>query len=421
MNVSLKTWQNHLEIGIKCLSEGNISEAEKHLEISMTEAEQIGVPVIIAFSQRLLATAYLRNDKLDEAQRGFQRALEYCQMLENKKGIAEAKAGLANVSFINGQYTKSISLYKEALSSYPQGSSSLRLAVMYTDLGQVYVRMKEWTKAEECFTKGCKLCRECDYDKGEAEIDLYLGEINYNQGKINVAKRKFTEAARVFSLIGEEVSLANALQYLAFLMLEKERYDEALLYQYRVIALYFKNRLYAEVSESYYLLSNIFQALKLLDEAEQSLNLSLRYYKGYELGLALRYHGLAMVAIMKKEYVEAQRYYYEALRYFQFFGDGSKVGDVCEELTFLLKYKDVDFHNNYLKEVSFRYLNKDISKYEIMTKLAYSLKNKGNDIVALKCGWKALEIAKANKYETLEIEKLIQNISESIRKSRGYF
>jgi len=158
-----------------------------------------------------------------------------------------------------------------------------------------------------------------------------------------------------------------------------------------------------------------------LDEAEQSLNLSLRYYKGYELGLALRYHGLAMVAIMKKEYVEAQRYYYEALRYFQFFGDGSKVGDVCEELTFLLKYKDVDFHNNYLKEVSFRYLNKDISKYEIMTKLAYSLKNKGNDIVALKCGWKALEIAKANKYETLEIEKLIQNISESIRKSRGYF
>lgn len=421
MNVSLKMWQKHLEMGIKYLSEGNIAEAEKQLLLSMLEAEKIGVPVIIAFSQRLLATAYVRNDKLNEAQSGFQRALEYCQMLENRKGIAEAKAGLASVAYINGEYTKAISLYNKAISIYPQESSTLRLAVMYNDLGQVYVRVKKWKKAEGCFIKGRDLCRQYGYEKGEAEINLYLGEIYYNLGKINEAKEKFFEAARVFSLKGENASLANALQYLTFLMLDKEMYEEALLYQYRVIALYFNNELYNEVSESYYLLSNILQALKLLDEAEQSLQLSLRYYKGYELGLAIRYHGLAIIAIMKKDYDEAKRYYYEALRYFQYFGDGSKVGDVCEELTFLLKYKDVSLNDNYLKEVSLRYLNQDISKYEIMTKLALSLKNRGNDIVALKCGWKALEIAKKNKYETLETEKLIQKISESIRKSRGAF
>ncbi len=419
MNVSLKVWQRHLETGIKCLSEGRIAEAEKQLGLSMIEAEKIGVPIIIAFSQRLLATAYVRNEKLLEAQSGFQRALEYCQMLENKKGIAEAKAGLANVAYINGQYAKSISLYNEAISFYPQESSSLRLAVMYNDLGQVYVRLKEWQKAEECFIVGGDLCRQYGYDKGEAEINLYLGEIYYNQGKITDAKEKFFEATKVFSLIGEEVSLANALQYLAFLMLDKELYEEALLYQYRVIALYFNNKLYTEVSESYYLLSNILQAIQLIDEAEQCLQLSLRYYKGYELGLAIRYHGLAIIAIMKKDYDEAKKYYYEALRYFQLFGDGGRVGDVCEELTFLLKYKDINLNDNYLKEVSLRNLDQDISRYEIMTKLALSLKNRGNDIIALKCSWKALEIAKANKYETLEAEKLIQKISESIRESRG--
>lgn len=421
MNVSLKMWQKHLEAGIKCLSEGSIGEAEIHFQISMTEAEKIGVPVIIAFSQRLLATAYVRNNKLDEAQNGFQRALEYCLMLENKKGIAEAKAGLANVAYINGQYTKALSLYNEAISNYPQESSSLRLAVMYSDLGQVNVRMKKWQQAEVCFTKGRDLCRQYGYSKGEAEINLYLGEIYYSQGKINEAKDKFIEVARFFSLIDEEVSLANALQYLAFLMLDKEEYEEALLYQYRVIALYFHNKLYTEVSESYYLLSNILQALQLLDEAEQSLQLSLRFYKGFELGLAIRYHGLAIIAIMRKDYDEAKKYYYEALKYFQFFGDGSKVGDVCEELTFLLKYKDIDLNDNYLKGIPFRNLNQDISKYEIMTKLAYTMKNRGNNLVALKCGWKALEIAKANKYETFETEKLIQNISESIRKSKGSF
>lgn len=417
MNVSLKKWQKHLETGIRSLSEGHMAEAEEHLEISMIEAENLDVPVIIAFSQRLLATVYLRNDKIDQAERGFQRALEYCQKLENKKGIAEAKAGLANVCFIKARYTEAIKLYKEAVTIYPPSSSPLRLAVLYSDFGQVHVRIKDWVKAEACFTKGWDLCRGCGYDKGEAEINLYLGEIKYNQGDLNKAKEKFTEAAKIFSSIGEEVSLANALQYLAFLMLEKDRYEEALLYQYRVVALHFNHKLYTEVSESYFLLSNILQCLKLYEEAEESLRLSLRYYKGYELGLAVRYHSLAIIAIMKKDYDEAKKHYYEALKYFQFFGDGSKVGDVCEELTFLLEYED-DRKDNYFKWLSVRYFNGGISKYDILINLAEMLQSRGNNIAALKCGWKALEIAKDNKYETLETERLIQKISETIRKTR---
>ena len=141
MNVSLKKWQKNLEKGIRCLSEGNFAEAEKHLEISMKEAENLGVPVIMAFSQRLLAAAYLRNDKIDLAERGFQYALVYCQKLENKKGMSEAKAGLANVSFIRGRYSEAIRLYEEAVNIYPPDSSPLRLAVMYSDFGQVYVKI----------------------------------------------------------------------------------------------------------------------------------------------------------------------------------------------------------------------------------------------------------------------------------------
>ena len=421
MDVSLKKWQEYLEIGIKCLSRGENADAEKHLEISLDEAEKLEVPVIIAFSQRLLATAHVRNHKMDEAEKGFRRALEYCQNLENRKGIAEAKAGLANINYLYNRYQEATTLYREAISIYPPDASSLRLAVLYNDLGQVYVRMKEWEEAKMCFSKSWKLCKESDYAKGEAEIDLYLGEINYNQGKYEEAKANFTAAVKIFSIIGEEISLANSLQYLAFLMLEEDMYEEALFYQYRVIALYFNHKLYTEISESYYILSNILQCMKLLDEAEECLKMSLRYYKGYELGLAVRYHSLAVIAIMKKNYEEAKEYYYEALRYFQFFGDGGRIGDVCEELTFLLQYKDGDVSDNYWKWLPYRYFNKEITKYDTLLSLANSLRSRGNDRAALKCSWKALEIAKAHKYETSESERLIQKISESIRKTRGSF
>jgi tetratricopeptide (TPR) repeat protein len=226
------------------------------------------------------------------------------------------------------------------------------------------------------------------------------------------------QAAKIYALLADEISLANSHQYLAFILLETNRIYEALEYQYRVIVLHFKKRQYSEVSEAYYLLSYILQYAKLLDEAEESLKLSLKYYKGHEFGFAVRYHGLAVIAIMKKEYEDAKKYYYEALKFFQFHGDGSKVGEISEELTYLLKYKDACIKQNLYKWLQGRYVNVDMPKYEVMLQLANRLKNKGNNLAALRYGWRALELAKVMKGETQEIEGLIQNLSECIRRKK---
>lgn len=416
MNVSFRKWQEQLETGIRYLSEGKSLEAEGHLQASVFEAEVLGVPVVIAFSQRLLATAQVRNNKLEEAESGFQSALRHCLQLKNNKGIAEAKAGLASIYFLKGEYTQAVYLYKQAINIYPHQSSPLRLAVLYSDLGQVYGRMKKWEKAENVFLKAGDICKHYGYKKGEGEIRLYLGEINYSQGKNQAAKEMFLEAARIFALIEDEISLANTHQSLAFILLESNQIEEALLYQNRVISLQLKHHLYLEVSEGYYLFSYILQNAKLFDQAGESLKLSLRYYQGPEFGLAVRYYSLAVLAIMKKEYEEAKKYYYEALKFFQFHGDGSKVGDLSEELTYLIKYEDTCLEENLYKWLGGRYFDAEMPKHEVMLKLANSLKNKGNHMAALRCGWKALEIAKIMKCETQEIEILIQNLSERIRK-----
>lgn len=413
MNVSLARWQKYIELGIKYLGEGNTADAEEYFLKGYREAEELSIPVVIAFSLRLLATAQVKNNKLNEAEKGFKRALQICQKLNNNKGISEAKAGLASVYFIRGKLLKAADLYNESIIVYPKEASALRLAMLYTDLGQVYLRLKKWQSAEEAFVNAIILCKNCDYTKGEGEIKLFLGEIKYGQGKLSEAQGTFKEAAKMFAVIGDEVLLANALQYLAFILFEKNLFQEALLYQNRVVALFLKNKQYSEASESYYLLGNILQYLKILDEAENSLRYSLKYYSGSEFGFAVRYQSLAVISIMKKEYIKAKEYYFNALRFFQFFGDGSKIGEISEELTFLLKYEDIFFKENWLGS---RSIKLDIPKYEIMLRLANNFKNKGNIIAALKCSWKALEIAKNLNYETEKIENFIQYLSEIIRK-----
>jgi len=418
MEGSFDKWQKLLEIGIGCLSESNLGEAEKYLEASLVEAELLAVPVVIAFSQRLLSTVQVRNNKLGEAENGFLRALKICIELNNKKGIAEAKAGLASVNFLRKQYSKSIDLYKEAISIYPPHSSPLRLAALYCDLGQVYVKASDWKKAEKVFLQAEEICKRNENPKGEAEINLCLGSICYNCGRIKEAKNRIHKSISLFTQIGDNISLADVHQYLAFIYFENQMIEEALHYQYRVIALYLKYAQYIKASESYYLLSNMLQYAKIFDQAEESLNLSLKYYEGLEFGYAIRYHSLAVLAITRKKYEQAKKYYFEALRHFQLHGDGSKVGEISEELTYLLQYEDYFIEEKLFEYLDDRGLDIQIPKYEIMLRLANCLTNRGKNMAALRCGWRALEIAKSMKCETNQIEALIQSISERIRKKK---
>jgi len=418
MEVSFEKWQKLLEIGIRYLGENNSVDAEEYLKASLVEAELLAVPVIIAFSQRLFSTAQVRNNKLGEAESGFSKALKICLELNNKKGIAEAKAGLASISFLRKQYSESIRLYKEAISIYPSNSSPLRLAALYCDLGQVYVKTNDWKDAEQAFLKAEGLCKKNENLIGEAEINLCLGSIYYTCGRIKEAKEKFHKSINLFIQLKDNISLADVHQYLSFVYFENHLLEEALLHQYRAIALYLKYDQYLKASESYYLLSNMLQYAKIWDQAEECLNLSLKYFKGSEFGYAIRYHGLAVLAISKKKYEDAKKYYFEALRLFQLYGDGSKIGEISEELTYLLKYENLFYEEKLFQYLDDKGVNIHIPKYEVMIRLANSLINKGKNIAALRCGWRALEIAKAMKCETDQIEALIQNISERIRKKK---
>jgi tetratricopeptide (TPR) repeat protein len=225
----------------------------------------------------------------------------------------------------------------------------------------------------------------------------------------------FKQAAVLFYMNRDQAALANTQQYLAFLCLENNQIEEALHYQYRVICLYLKCGRSKEISESYYFASNILQFYRHYDEAAGCLEISLKYYNGFELGLAIRYHSMAIVALMKKDYENAKKFYLQALKFFQFHGDGQKIGEISEELTFLLKYGDTCAKPDLYKQMEERYNDGDMSKYEIMLQLANSLNNKGKNLAALRCGWRALAIARAMEYETEEPELMIKIISARIR------
>ncbi|ADY56370.1 Tetratricopeptide TPR_1 repeat-containing protein [Syntrophobotulus glycolicus DSM 8271] len=417
MGINFDEWQNYIKYGIKYLGEGNTAEAESFFKKSLQEAEKYGNLVFIAFSLRLLSTAQVKNRKFELAEKGFRKALIYCEKLENRKGISEATAGLGSVYYCLELYDQAEKWYERAIEAYPEDASRIRLAMLYTDLGNVYSKTRRWEKAELLFQRACQICERSSFSKGQGELMLLLGEVYYGQGECSKAKKYFSEAARIFAVIEDWYFLANALQHLAFILLEEGRYHEALLYLNRAICIYAKQEASGELSESYYLLANICQNLKLLDEAEASVFTSMKFYRGDDLGYAIRFQMIAIISILKKKYEKAKEHYSEALRYYQRFGDSLKIGEICEELTYLLKYENL-FQENFVDLLSLRSQNAKLPKHKLMFYFALAMEGTGKNMNALKFGWKALELAKLLEDETEEIETFIQELSQKIRRNK---
>lgn len=418
MEINFNEWQNYMKYGIKSLGNGDALAAEKYFQKSLFEAEKYGNLVFTAFSLRLLATAQVKNQKYAQAEEGFRKALKYCEKINNCKGISEAMAGLGSVFFYLKDYDQSIMWYEKAINVYPEEASLIRLAMLYSDLGNIYLKTNKFSKAEKLYLKARRICEDSSFSKGQGEILLLLGEVYFRQGAFQKAKKQYIKATAIFVQIEDWHFLANTLQHMAFIMFEKKEYHSALLYLSRAVSIFLRLEAEEELSESYFLFGSIWQCLRCFDEAEDSIILSIKYYHGEELGYAVRYQTMAIISIYKRKYFKAKEHYSEALRYYQYFGDSMKIGEICEELTFLIKYENNLFKDDTLALANLRNKEAELPKYKLLLTFAMAMGRMGKDLHALKFGWKALELAKVSEYQTEEIEVFIQELSEKIRRNK---
>jgi hypothetical protein len=179
----LSVWRTLMEKGTQYLGEEQYLKAEEYFSQGLIKAYQLTVPEIVAFSLRLLATVRVRLGNLELAEEGFQGALRICQDIQNAKGMAEAWAGLASVSVKKGMLSEAGKEFKQAISIYPSSSPPLRLGILYVDLGQVYAALEDWTRANRAYIQAHGICRSNGFPKGEAELDVLLGELCFRQGK----------------------------------------------------------------------------------------------------------------------------------------------------------------------------------------------------------------------------------------------
>lgn len=410
----LSIWRNLMEDGTKCLGETEYLKAENSFSQGLQIAHQLTVPEIIAFTLRLLATVRVRLEKLDLAEQGFREALRICLELQNKKGMAEAWAGLASVSVKKGKLREACKEYEQAISVYPSASPPLRLGMLYADLGQVYARLEEGNKAQKAYIKAREICRRKGFPKGEGELEVLLGELSYRQGKRKEAVERLKHACQIFALIADMLALTNTLQYLALIYFEQKEMSLAFECQQRAVALCLKFDNENVCSESCFFLSKIEQLLENYEEAKHYLELSITFYPKQDLELALRYQSLAGLFLFLTDVTKAELYYSKALSLFEGINDKMRIAEVSEALSALKEIqegKENEFSNPFYYKPKFD----EESELEALVRLAEVFEKKKYFRDALDCYWKALELGRKAELVTDWIETRVQRVSKRLR------
>ncbi|KLU62207.1 tetratricopeptide repeat protein [Peptococcaceae bacterium CEB3] len=410
-------WRRVMDEGTRRLGRAEYQEAESFFQQGASTAERLGAPEVLAFSVRLLATVRVKLGELESAETGFSRALEICQNVDNAKGMAEAWAGLASVAFGRGAFAQAVRYYEQAISVYPPASPPLRLGMLYSDLGQAYALLELWEKALRAYDRAQDLCHRHGYPKGEGELKVLMGEICYRRGEKKKAEDWFKEACRIFAALGDPATLANALQYMAFIYYDQNRMKPAEEILRRAIALWLLCDMPAEASESCYFLSKIEQNLGTGGEAEAYIELSIKLYEKEDIGLALRYQSLAGIALTDLELVKAEKYFLQALNLFRVLGDENKAGEIFQTLAVLADLDGRQTEARGYHEKAIEALSAAGSlAVEARQGLALFYEKHHNYRKALETFWTALQMARESGLDSEELETGIQRVSRLLRK-----
>ncbi|MHB8124810.1 MAG: tetratricopeptide repeat protein [Desulfitobacteriaceae bacterium] len=413
----LATWRGLMEQGTKNLGKDCFVEAEYYFCQCVPLARELSIPEILAFTLRLLATVKVRLGELESAEKGFKEAAAICIEIQNAKGMSEAWAGLANVAVIRGSIEEAANWYERSIAVYPLSSPRLRLGMLYSDLGQVYASNNNLEKAEKAFIKAKELCHSYDYPRGEGELNVLLGEICFRQGNRSLAQQYLRKACQLFAIISDNQELASALQYLAFLYYDFGDLWIALECQQRSTVLWLKIGKKEEGSDGLFFLSKIAQGLYEYSAAKDYLVTSIETYPKRDLGLALRYQGLAWLFIQELDWVQADENFREALGLFEEIKDDTRAEEVYEVLAYLAIAHKMDLENRDIRRKDLvKITNGNSLALEATQKLGKFHENRHNYFEALRCYWQALYIAKRDDEEVQNIEKAIQRISRKVRK-----
>jgi CHAT domain-containing protein/Tfp pilus assembly protein PilF len=224
----------HSSIAITYKKLGEYPNALQYANQSLEIRQKLLEKDKIAFSINFIGSIYEQLGNYIKALEHFQKALSLHKELHPYpyKHIATSYMNIASIYNVLGNYNQSITYYNEALQIYKDKSIVDNRNILFSNLGLVYLAIKEYKKALECFEEALSLDNSYVNASKATTANLYnnIANVYSNLNNFDKALEYFTKSLTLTkSIYGlQHPQTAAVFNNLGVFSNKQNFYDEAL-------------------------------------------------------------------------------------------------------------------------------------------------------------------------------------------------
>jgi len=206
---------------------GNNSQGSlDYLNRALTLAVQLGNDEEKGLILDAVGTAYQHMNKLDDALRNFQEALDVKRRLGDKAGIAETLNWMGQSQQYAGKSDQALKSLQEALRLHREVGDKMGLGGNLLDLANLYESIGQYDQALSMAKEGLPVLREVGDRQNEATCLNEIGWIYLDKADYENAMTYFQQALDLRQKVGSPADVADTLYNIGDTLARTGRYGE---------------------------------------------------------------------------------------------------------------------------------------------------------------------------------------------------
>ncbi len=192
------------------------------LAIEFDNQEQKGAIV------QAMGVAYQDLNKLDDALRNYQQALEIRKKVGDQNGVANTLGQIAQVQDVQGDFNAALASYKEAIDVDRKIGDKTGLALNLMNLGTLYHDHGKYNEALNFTSQALQLYRDTGDELSQAQCLNNIGSSHAYKGEYQDALTYFQQAYQIRDRLKLRDDAIESLHNLAETNVKLGQYDMAL-------------------------------------------------------------------------------------------------------------------------------------------------------------------------------------------------
>lgn len=261
-------------IGQDYADQGNYTESLSYIGQAKERYQLQGRLADVAGCYLLFSFVYSKVGNLSEAARSNYEALKIFEKLDDNYYMAVTTSNLADQYVLLKRYDEAFEYYNKAINVLQHAGDLVNLSGLYLAIGQVYISLKKYDKAEENIYLALETGKKINdpYCKGQASE--VLADLYQLRGEFQKALEYYLEAEKLYRSVSNMEKLALISTTIGNLYTHLKDFDGAKLY-------YDKTAAILDTFPSLPVLNNYYNGIQRWDSATGNWQNAYFHYRKY--------------------------------------------------------------------------------------------------------------------------------------------